>query len=146
MFNRVIAQQSREQGVVLDANQDNAPPSAQLKAYQGAQWAAFCFSMIGMLFLLNDAVRYSSPSFYLATILVIIFFRGVGIIGVKGGAHGTPKPAHNADHEEPTRQSTLTADQAQDLEKMNSPEISRQKLEEFRNIMIISPPMPNKPL
>ena len=97
--------------------------------------------MIGMPFF-NGAARYS---FYIATILVIIFFRGVGIIGVKGGAHGTSESAPNADHEEPTRQSTLTGDQVQDLEKMNSPAITRQKLEEFHNLMI-SPPVPNKPL
>jgi hypothetical protein len=119
VFNRVIAQDSRKLGVVLDPNQDDAPRSAQLKAYQAAQWAAFCFSMIGMHFYLSSVARYSSPSFYLATILVIIFFRGVGIIGVKGGAHGTPEPAPNADEKEPTRQSTLTAAEAHDLEKMN---------------------------
>ncbi|KAF8731224.1 hypothetical protein AX14_005036 [Amanita brunnescens Koide BX004] len=129
VFNRVIAQDSRKLGVIVDANQDNAPPSAQLKAYQAAQWAAFCFSMI-------------------ATILVIIFFRGVGAIGVKkGSAHGsdgTPESTLNADNDGPTGQSSLTL--AQDLEKMGSPTMSRQKLEEFRNIMIASPPTPNKPL
>ena len=118
MFNRVIAEDSRKLGVVLDTNQDSAPRIAQLKAYQAAQWAAFCFSMIGMLFLLNRVV-HSSPSSSLATILVIIFFRGVGIIGVKGGAHSTPEPAPNTDEKEPTRQSTLTAAESRDLDKMN---------------------------
>ena len=119
MFNRVIAQDSRKLGVVLDPNQDNAPQSAQLKAYQAAQWAAFCFAMIGMHFHLSIVACYSSASFSLATILVIIFFRGVGIIGVKGGVHGAPEPAPNAHEKEPARQSTLTAAESHDLEKMN---------------------------
>ncbi|KAF8722458.1 hypothetical protein AX14_009812 [Amanita brunnescens Koide BX004] len=97
VFNRVIANDSRMEGVILDTNEDNTPESALLKAYQAAQWAAFSFSMIAM-------------------VLAIIFFRGVGIIGVKGGAHGT---GLNTDDEKPTRQSTLTEPQFQD-KKMSS--------------------------
>ena len=47
IFNRVLAQDSRKLGVILDANLENAPKSAQLKAYQAAQWGGFCFCMIG---------------------------------------------------------------------------------------------------
>ena len=119
MFNRVLSDDSRKLGVVLDMNQDNAPRSAQLKAYHAAQWAAFCFSVIGTHSFLSGVALYSSPSFSLATILAIIFFRGVGIIGVKGGAHGIPEPAPNTYEKEPTRQSTLTAAESHDLEKMS---------------------------
>ncbi|KAF8722460.1 hypothetical protein AX14_009814 [Amanita brunnescens Koide BX004] len=129
VFNRVLAQDSRKQGVILDANQDNAPRSAQLKAYQAAQWAAFSFSMI-------------------ATILVIVFFRDVGIIGVKGGAHGAPEPGPNTDDEKPSRQSTLIPVQSQDQGKMNSTSHSDSplKLEEFHNTMTASPPTSNESL
>ncbi|KAF8331581.1 efflux transporter [Amanita rubescens] len=99
VFNRVLAQDSGKQGVILVANQDNAPRSAQLKAYQAAQWATVCFAMI-------------------ATILAIIFFRHVGIVGVEGDAHGAPEPEPQSNDQKPTRQSTLTPSQSRDLEKM----------------------------
>ncbi|KAF8331587.1 efflux transporter [Amanita rubescens] len=143
IYNRVLSQDSRKLGVIVDANQDNAPRSAQLKAYQAAQWGAFCFAMI-------------------ATVLVIIFFRRVGIIGVKGGAHGAPGPATQHDDDKPTR-SSLTLAQAKDLEKMmnsppseypssdstptGSPAISTERLGTgFHRIMVASPTMPSKPL
>ncbi|KAF8331585.1 efflux transporter [Amanita rubescens] len=88
VFNRVLAQQSRKQGVA------NPPRSAQLKAFQAAQWVNFCFAMI-------------------ATILAIIFFRRVGIVGMKDDA---PEP--QPDDQKPTRQSSLTLTQSRDLEKM----------------------------
>lgn len=84
---------------------------------------------MGNLLLRNDryvvslvhVTRYPSP-FFLATMLAIIFFRHVGIVGEEGDAHGAPGPEPQPDDEKPTRQSSLTVSQSRDLEKMlNSP-------------------------
>ncbi|KAF8331579.1 major facilitator superfamily domain-containing protein [Amanita rubescens] len=103
IFNRVLARDSRKLGVILDANQENAPRSAQLKAYQAAQWGGFCFCMI-------------------ATILVIIFFRNVGIIGAKGGGtRGASRPVPQPDDDKSTTQSSLTLTQSQEEKMTDSP-------------------------
>ena len=167
IYNRVLAQDSRKLGVLVDADQDNAPRSAQLKAYQAAQWGAFCFAMIGTQFFPFQCYPLFI-SLSLATILVVIFFRRVGIIGVKGGAHGAPGPAPQPDDDKPTNRSSLTVTQSQDLEKMVnspphtpfesqspsedstptvSPAMSTERLETgFQNIAIASPTLPSKPL
>ena len=64
---------------------------------------------------------YSSPS-YSATILVIIFFRNVGIIGAKGGgARGASRPAPQPDDDKSTTQSSLTVAQSEEEKMSNSP-------------------------
>ncbi|KDQ58837.1 hypothetical protein JAAARDRAFT_127904 [Jaapia argillacea MUCL 33604] len=62
VFNRVLKRGSLKLGVVPDASGMNVPLPAQLKAYEAAQWTAFGFGM-------------------LATLLAIVFLRGVGIVG-----------------------------------------------------------------
>jgi hypothetical protein len=69
VFNGVLRAQSRRLDVVLDAQGDNAPLPAQLKAYKAAMWTGFSFGL-------------------LCTILGVVFLRGVGIVGVR------PAPAH----------------------------------------------------
>jgi MFS family permease len=46
VYNGVLAAQARRQGVALDNQADNAPKSAQLKAYHAAFWTAFAFAML----------------------------------------------------------------------------------------------------
>ncbi|KAK2466613.1 hypothetical protein APHAL10511_000871 [Amanita phalloides] len=113
VFDRVLAQDARKLGVLIDDTTQNlAPKSAQLKAYQAAQFTAFAFGMI-------------------ATVFVLLFFRGVGIIGENGGAHSVPPPPgdasdasdapdarmFNADKHTSSRSSSPTVVQPADLEK-----------------------------
>ncbi|KAG7444587.1 putative efflux transporter [Guyanagaster necrorhizus] len=62
VFDRVLRQRSADMGVILDANADGAPKAAQLDSYKAAEWTNFSFGV-------------------LATILALIFFRGVGVVG-----------------------------------------------------------------
>ncbi|KAI9433576.1 putative efflux transporter [Lactarius indigo] len=62
VFNSVLRTQSKRLGVVADAQGDNVPLPAQLKAYKAAMWTGFAFGL-------------------LCTILCVIFLRGVGIVG-----------------------------------------------------------------
>ncbi|PFH49993.1 hypothetical protein AMATHDRAFT_62010 [Amanita thiersii Skay4041] len=79
VFNRVIVQDSAKLGATVtpNTNFDEVPQRAQLYAYQAAQWAAFAFCMI-------------------ATIFVIIWFRGVGIIGEKSKGEEKSVPEEKA--------------------------------------------------
>ncbi|KAA1477463.1 efflux transporter, partial [Dentipellis sp. KUC8613] len=61
VFNRVLAKQSSDMGVIVDDAGTNAPMEAQLRAYRAAEWAAFAFGILG-------------------TILAF-FLRGVGVVG-----------------------------------------------------------------
>ncbi|KAI9440322.1 putative efflux transporter [Lactarius indigo] len=62
VFNSVLRTQSKRLGVVADAQGDNVPLPAQLKAYKAVMWTGFAFGL-------------------LCTILCVIFLRGVGIVG-----------------------------------------------------------------
>ncbi|KAI9433578.1 MFS general substrate transporter [Lactarius indigo] len=62
VFNGVLKAQSSQLGVALDAQGDNAPLPAQLKAYRAAMWTGCSFGLVGM-------------------ILCVVFLRGVGIVG-----------------------------------------------------------------
>ncbi len=46
VFNGVLGAQSSRLGVVLDAQGDNAPLPAQLKAYKAAMWTGFSFGIL----------------------------------------------------------------------------------------------------
>jgi hypothetical protein len=46
VFNAVLGAQSSRLGVVLDVQRDNAPRSAQLKAYKAAMWTGFSFGIL----------------------------------------------------------------------------------------------------
>ncbi|KAH9000087.1 major facilitator superfamily domain-containing protein [Lactarius akahatsu] len=72
VFNSVLRTQSRRLGVVADAQGDNVPLPAQLKAYKAAMWTGFTFGL-------------------LCTILCVIFLRGVGVVGE---TPGQDSPAH----------------------------------------------------
>jgi len=61
VFNSVLRTQSRRLGVTPDAQADNAPMPAQLKAYKAAMWTGFAFGI-------------------LCTVLCV-FLRGAGIVG-----------------------------------------------------------------
>lgn len=62
VFNGVLKAQSSRLGVALNAQGDNAPMPAQLKAYNAAMWTGSAFGIFGM-------------------ILCVVFLRGVGIVG-----------------------------------------------------------------
>ncbi len=47
VFNRVLAKQSSNMGVIVDDAGTNAPMDAQLRAYRAAEWAAFAFGILG---------------------------------------------------------------------------------------------------
>jgi hypothetical protein len=46
VFNGVLRAQSSSLGVSLDQGSDDAPPAAQLKAYQAAMWTGFAFGIL----------------------------------------------------------------------------------------------------
>ncbi|KAK7677746.1 hypothetical protein QCA50_019298 [Cerrena zonata] len=79
VFDRVRAEQSLKLGVVIDSHGSNAPPDAQLKAYRAAQWTVMGFGV-------------------LASILGVIFLRGVGVVG---GPH-KPSPEEQKSEDEKT--------------------------------------------
>ncbi|KAK0463275.1 efflux transporter [Desarmillaria tabescens] len=64
VFNRVVAQDSLNMGVVVDEANSNAPREALLNGYKAAEWTAFAFGAIGAL-------------------LAVLFFWNVGIVGDK---------------------------------------------------------------
>ncbi|KAN0121010.1 efflux transporter [Russula decolorans] len=61
VFNGVLKAQSNSLGVSLDKGSDDAPPAAQLKAYQAAMWTGFAFGIL--------------------CTLLCLFLRGAGIVG-----------------------------------------------------------------
>ncbi|KAH9031333.1 efflux transporter [Lactarius pseudohatsudake] len=81
VFNGVLRAQSSRLSVTLEAQGDNAPPSAQLRAYKAAMWTGCSFGLLG-------------------TILCVVFLRGVGIVGESGQdllAHRNPEDGGLAD-------------------------------------------------
>ncbi|KAI9464425.1 major facilitator superfamily domain-containing protein [Lactarius psammicola] len=82
VFDGVLKAQSSRLGVALDAQRDNAPLAAQLKAYKAAMWTGFSFGLLG-------------------TVLCIIFLRGVGIVGETPAqdspAHPSPEDGGSVD-------------------------------------------------
>ncbi|KAH9072349.1 efflux transporter [Lactarius deliciosus] len=71
VFNSVLRTQSRRLGVVADAQGDNVPLPAQLKAYKAAMWTGFTFGIL--------------------CTLLCVFLRGAGIVGQ---THVPDSPAH----------------------------------------------------
>ncbi|KAK0189678.1 efflux transporter [Armillaria mellea] len=69
VFNRVVAQDSLNMGVIVDNANSNAPQEALLNGYKAAEWTAFAFGAIGAL-------------------LAVLFFRNVGIVGDNDAAGG----------------------------------------------------------
>ena len=63
VYNGVLRAQSSRLGVSLDAQGDNAPMPAQLKAYKAAMWTGSSFGLLGVLCwntrLLNFGLLYS---------------------------------------------------------------------------------------
>ncbi|KAK0430501.1 efflux transporter [Armillaria borealis] len=51
VFNRVVAQDSLNMGVVVDNANSNAPQEALLNGYKAAEWTAFAFGAIGLSFI-----------------------------------------------------------------------------------------------
>ncbi|KAJ7595339.1 putative efflux transporter [Mycena floridula] len=71
VFNRILERESGRLGVMPDPSGRNAPMPAQLTSYKAAQWTAFAFGV-------------------LATLLAVVFFRGVGIVGHREGKGKRP--------------------------------------------------------
>ncbi|CAL1716634.1 unnamed protein product [Somion occarium] len=86
VFDRVRAQKSLNLGVVIDSQGSNAPREAQLQAYRAAQWTILGFGA-------------------LASILAVLFLRGVGVVG------GPHKPDPSEDEKSKSEQ-TMTAVEA----------------------------------
>ena len=82
VFNGVLRVQSNHLGVVLDAQRDNAPLPAKLKAYKAAMWTGFSFGLLCACCyagVLTAVILTYSP--FPGTIMCVIFLRGVGIVG-----------------------------------------------------------------
>ncbi|KAK0236923.1 efflux transporter [Armillaria nabsnona] len=90
VFNRVVAQDSLNMGIVVDNANSNAPREGLLNGYKAAEWTAFAFGAIGAL-------------------LAVLFFWNVGIVGDKDAPEGT-KPVST-----PQSASTVAIDR--DVEK-----------------------------
>ena len=92
----------------------NIPPGGDLiSKYRAAQWAAFAFGCIGMVYYsVPDMPTHASVSFFsprldlLATVLCIISFRGVGVVGQRG----PPKPNPISENEKGTHSTSTPSD------------------------------------
>ncbi|KAK0476076.1 efflux transporter [Armillaria novae-zelandiae] len=51
VFNRVVAQDSLNMGVIVDNANSNAPQEALLNGYKAAEWTAFAFGAVGSSFI-----------------------------------------------------------------------------------------------
>ncbi|KAI9433575.1 efflux transporter [Lactarius indigo] len=78
VFNSVLRTQSKQLGVVADAQGDNVPLPAQLKAYKAAMWTGFAFGIL--------------------CTLLCVFMRGAGIVGQ---THVPDSPAHPSPEDVP---------------------------------------------
>ena len=58
VFNSVLRAQSKHLGVTPDAQADNAPLPAQLKAYKAAMWTGFAFGILCACFAFFDFFLY----------------------------------------------------------------------------------------
>lgn len=83
VFNSVLRTQSKHFGVMPDAQADNVPLPAQLKAYKAAMWTGFAFGILCAYCV--DAPK--SIEFTLILVLLFtgtvlcVFLRGAGIVG-----------------------------------------------------------------
>ncbi|KAG7447360.1 MFS general substrate transporter [Guyanagaster necrorhizus] len=99
VFNRVVAQDSLNMGVIVDEANGDALREALLNGYKAAEWTAFTFGAIGIVELMC----------HIGALLAILFFWNVGIVGDKGTLEEA-KPISTA-------QSTSTAAVARDVGK-----------------------------
>jgi hypothetical protein len=88
VFNGVLKAQSSNLGVSLDQGSDEAPPAAQLKAYQAAMWTGFAFGILCEFWMPTTRLgswfhkRLMAFGFFLVSGTVLcVFLRGVGIVG-----------------------------------------------------------------
>ena len=94
VFNGVLRAQSSGLGVPLDAQGDDAPVPAQLKAYRAAMWTGFSFGLLGACCVEPKpygTVVYFTPTAFPGAILCLIFFRGLGNVD---GIPTQDSPAH----------------------------------------------------
>ena len=64
VFNGVLKAQSSRLGVSLNAQGDNAPMPAQLKAYKAAMWTGSAFGILGVCVVLEPRTAEPSPRFH----------------------------------------------------------------------------------
>lgn len=80
VYNAVLENGTKNAGLTLDANADNAPKDVQLRAYHDAMWVGFGFSMfcksLGGLVCSCNVTLIMHPGTALSVLL-----RGVGIVG-----------------------------------------------------------------
>ncbi|KAF9034485.1 putative efflux transporter [Hymenopellis radicata] len=72
VFNRVVAKQALEMGVIANETNSNVPRPALLDAYKAAEWTAFAFGVV-------------------ATIFAVLFFWNVGIVGDEDAPEARPR-------------------------------------------------------
>jgi len=76
VFNGVLKAQSSRLGIALDAQKDNTPLSAQLKAYKAAMWTGFSFGILCACRIGAQTSEPCSPSLLRYNIVRGIFARG----------------------------------------------------------------------
>ena len=80
VFDGVLKAQSSRLGVSLNAQGDNAPMAAQLKAYKAAMWTGSAFGILGVCYVGAPGRLNSTHCTFTGMILCFIFLRGVGIV------------------------------------------------------------------
>jgi hypothetical protein len=80
VFNSVLRTQSKRLGVTPDAQADNAPLPAQLKAYKAAMWTGFAFGILCECCVGGRDFTRTHHSLFAGTVLCV-FLRGAGIVG-----------------------------------------------------------------
>jgi hypothetical protein len=90
VFNGVLKAQSSSLGVSLVQGSDDAPPAAQLKAYQAAMWTGFAFGILCEFWIPTTTTRLGSWFqqttdaywfFFVSGTMLCVFLRGAGIVG-----------------------------------------------------------------
>jgi hypothetical protein len=81
VFNGVLKAQSNRLGVTLNAQGDNAPMPAQLKAYKAAMWTGSAFGILGVYCVGARTLVCFTHRTFTGMILCFVFLRGVGIVG-----------------------------------------------------------------
>jgi hypothetical protein len=87
VFNGVLKAQSSSLGVSLDQGSGDAPPAAQLKAYQAAMWTGFAFGILCEFWMPTTRPgswfhkRLMPIGFSVSGTVLCVFLRGAGIVG-----------------------------------------------------------------
>ena len=87
------------------------PGEDDIVTYHAAQWTGFAFGIIGKRSLRSQRLSFGLIFVYFpAAVIGVIFFRGVGVVGVTANNRTLSKPASRDDEESGTTYSATGTD------------------------------------